>query len=170
MITRKEGKKEKVKHEEKKTPNYILKEFAHPLFDAWSLVLVHVQLHVVKGPRTLKFASFINLTMEKCHLTWDNFVVHNVNNPLLWKHAKFSSSCEIHQVYIYISIHYEDFDTGWVHNITHRWRLAHCFHYQILLTCSTTYLRYLVSMSCGFVHLSWRFVHLSQNYFEVSQY
>jgi hypothetical protein len=24
------------------------------------------------------------VTMEKCHLTWDNFMVHDVNNSLLY--------------------------------------------------------------------------------------
>ena len=45
------------------------------------------------SPKASKFA-FINLiivlwswsvTMEKCHLSWDNFVVHDANIPTKWK-------------------------------------------------------------------------------------
>ena len=44
-------------------------------------------MHLVRDPKALKFTFFIkfdhrSLTMGKDHLTWDNFVVHDVKQPL----------------------------------------------------------------------------------------
>ena len=45
-------------------------------------------LHLVKYPKASKICTFEKLdhgsvAMEECALTWDNFMVHDVNNPLL---------------------------------------------------------------------------------------
>ena len=36
----------------------------HPLFDAWSLLLIHVWFTLSEGPKSFKFSFLINLSME----------------------------------------------------------------------------------------------------------
>ena len=58
-----------------------------PLFGAWWLLMVHVQFTPSeRAQRLLKNVFFRNLTMKKDRLTWDFFVVRDVNSPkyLLW--------------------------------------------------------------------------------------
>jgi hypothetical protein len=64
------------------------KEIIKPTFGAWSLLLVHGRFTPSEGPKVLQKSIFQKLdhgsvTMEKGHLAWDNFVVHDVNNPLV---------------------------------------------------------------------------------------
>ena len=81
---------EKIKHEEKSQncpflDIYICKKqhihfLVHGHF-SWSTF----GLHLVKGPKALK-VCFLELDYEKCDhgkmpLTWDNFMVHDLNNP-----------------------------------------------------------------------------------------
>ena len=56
------------------------------LFGAWSLLLIHVQFTPSEGPQTIKICVFHrsnhgSVTMGKGHMTWDKFVIHDVNNP-----------------------------------------------------------------------------------------
>ena len=65
----------------------------HSLFGAWSFLLVHLGLHLVRGHKRLCKLIFIikkiqtmkvgpsSRTMEKCHLPWSNVMVHGVNQP-----------------------------------------------------------------------------------------
>ena len=55
-------------------------------FGAWSLLLIHVQFTPSEGPQTIKICVFHrsnhgSVTMGKGHMTWDKFVIHDVNNP-----------------------------------------------------------------------------------------
>ena len=62
------------------------KKPTHPLFGAWLLFLVHVRFTPSHGRKCFENAFLWKLdhgsmTMEKCSLTRDNFMVHDVNNP-----------------------------------------------------------------------------------------
>ena len=61
---------------------HISKKTAHQLLGAW-LLLTHVR-STAKPKNFKKIHPFINLAIKvwarrKCHLTWDNFMVHDVN-------------------------------------------------------------------------------------------
>ena len=58
----------------------------HPLFGAWSLLLVHVWFTPSQGAQkllkcVLSKSDRGSVTMKKYSLTWDNFMVHDVNKP-----------------------------------------------------------------------------------------
>ena len=74
---------------------HIIQRSAHPLLGAWSLFLVNVQFTSSDEPKSLKItfshksyhrSVTVKVTMDIGHLTWDNVVNHDVNNPLLWKY------------------------------------------------------------------------------------
>jgi hypothetical protein len=82
-VTRKQGKK--VKHEENSRIHFC---------DAWSFLLVHIWFTPSHGSKGFKNALSrnrimqvlsCNVTMERCPLTWDNFMIYDVNIPcVLW--------------------------------------------------------------------------------------
>lgn len=86
IVTRKEGKK--IKHEENSHQfhfwAYVLKKHIHLLvhsYFSWSTF----GLHPVRGPKALKM-HFLEVKSWKCGhgkgpLTWDNFMVYDVNIP-----------------------------------------------------------------------------------------
>ena len=96
IFRKKEEEGEKFKHEDNSQTTifgHISKKLAHPFFfGAWSFLLVHIWFTPSQGPkgfknaiiqiRTMEVWSW-SVTMEKCPLTWDNFMVHDINNPLL---------------------------------------------------------------------------------------
>ena len=58
----------------------------HPLFGAWSLHLVHIQFTPSEQPKGFKLCishkhEHESVTMNKNHMTWDNYVVHDVKQP-----------------------------------------------------------------------------------------
>ena len=76
---------EKVKHEENSRIHFC---------GAWSFLLVHIRFTPSQGPKGFKNAFgrnqimqvlSCNVTMEKWPLTWDNFMIYDVNIPyVLW--------------------------------------------------------------------------------------
>ena len=62
------------------------KKSSHPPFGAWSLLMVHIRFTPSQGPQGIENwfiqkSDYGNVTIEECPLTWDNFMVHDVNNP-----------------------------------------------------------------------------------------
>ena len=68
----------------------MLRKNTHLVVGAWSFLLVHTRLSPTEGPK-----GFVHLflrnetmeggpwsqTMEKGHMPWSNFMVHDVNQP-----------------------------------------------------------------------------------------
>jgi hypothetical protein len=72
---------------------YIKKKSAHSLFGARSFFLVHIRFTPSKGPKAFKTNFLRSRTMEvgpwtqtieKGPLPWSDFMVHSVNQPLVW--------------------------------------------------------------------------------------
>jgi hypothetical protein len=56
---------------------------------SWSIL----GLHLVRGPKAFNMQFYLEIgplsvTMNKSPMTWDNFVVHDVNNPSCKKTCK----------------------------------------------------------------------------------
>ena len=89
IVTSNEGKKKGRRSNKKKILKivllgHIIENSAHPLLGAWSLLLVDIWFTPSKGSKGFKKLDHGSMTMGKCPLTWDNFMVHDVSVPKKW--------------------------------------------------------------------------------------